>query len=1018
MDSYDLRLKKRAERKNAKAKRLIRKIQKELAKPISDLRKVLRWQEKTAKLLEQKFKLLKKIDERLAYLSEDTIHFNMEKISEKHVKKFGASACVFRATMERPRDDKVYKIKDIVNELNELFANTIHQVKKACDLVTPLEDRMRIMICSNELKSPISTQLLPAIRMTSNRAIADKNPKIKQFKQGKAIQKREALKLFKKANISYGPCGIRELSEFQGVLLDYQIQVIDFNARNTVIFEGPPKHKKLILYKQGDHYNAINLAKLPAFHGERFYCDKCFQFLKNGLNHPCFNVCITCRQKDCVEISDEKHMCSDCFKICRSTACFNRHKKSRRSKGVDLPSMCDKSFRCQMCSSIVDKDRQNEHCCGETVCHICNKFVLDDHLCFMQTENPKLKNDSLIFYDFETDFSTGEHVVNFAVAQYLDENIKVLQQLPIMAFDGAFDGVFIQRWLIEYRPTADIHLINSGQKIMQLTVKDHQIRLIDSLNFLQMPLAKFPKTFGLDETKFSKGDFPLLFNTKENQNYVGPIPDIKYYSPDSKFEKDRTKLIAWHEERTKNNFVFDFQKEMAKYCSQDVIILRLCCLQFRDLFLAETKVDPFCYCTIAAAVMAIYRSKYLQPNTIGIVPKNMYRNSNKPFSQSAIVWLEFVSAQTNCKIQHALNGGEKKVEDPELGKVYYVDGFCEETNTIFSFYGCLYHACPSCYDLRNDHPFFNEKQMADVFDETIRRQNRLLQLGYEVKTIWEHDYCKLKETDEMKHFLDTNDIVTNLEPRDAFFGGRVNGFKLFRDAQQDETIEYVDFTSLYRYVNKTKVYPVGHPAIIRENFETISNYFGLIKCKVLAPRNLYLPISPARIKDKLFFPLCKQCVVQNSSVCTHSENERAFWGTFTTVEVLKAIEKGYKVIEIFEIWHFENTSSDLFSDYVNYFLRIKQESSGFPSRIQTPENRQKYVADYYENEGMLLRHDKIDYNPGLRALAKLCLNSLWGKFCQKDNLLNTEFINDPLHFYRRLNGADIEMHDLCILNDD
>jgi hypothetical protein len=38
----------------------------------------------------------------------------------------------------------------------------------------------------------------------------------------------------------------------------------------------------------------------------------------------------------------------------------------------------------------------------------------------MQTEQPKAPNDKLIFYDFETDFSTGEHVVNFAVAQYAD----------------------------------------------------------------------------------------------------------------------------------------------------------------------------------------------------------------------------------------------------------------------------------------------------------------------------------------------------------------------------------------------------------------------------------------------------------------------------------------------------------------------------------------------------------------------------------------------------------------------
>lgn len=46
--------------------------------------------------------------------------------------------------------------------------------------------------------------------------------------------------------------------------------------------------------------------------------------------------------------------------------------------------------------------------------------MLSDHLCYMQTEPPKKPNNKLIFYDFETDFSSGEHVVNFAVGQYSD----------------------------------------------------------------------------------------------------------------------------------------------------------------------------------------------------------------------------------------------------------------------------------------------------------------------------------------------------------------------------------------------------------------------------------------------------------------------------------------------------------------------------------------------------------------------------------------------------------------------
>ena len=118
------------------------------------------------------------------------------------------------------------------------------------------------------------------------------------------------------------------------------------------------------------------------------------------------------------------------------------------------------------------------------------------------------------------------------------------------------------------------------------------------------------------------------------------------------------------------------------------------------------------------------------------------------------------------------------------------------------------------------------------------------------------------------------------------------------------------------------------------------------------------------------------------------------------------------------MWHFKNTSSDLFSEYVIYFLRLKQESSGFPDWVQMPEDQAKYIDEYYKHEGILLRQDKIVKNLGLRAFAKLCLNSLWGLFAMRTERLMTEFITDPLQFYKRINGADTEMHDLCLLNDD
>ena len=61
----------------------------------------------------------------------------------------------------------------------------------------------------------------------------------------------------------------------------------------------------------------------------------------------------------------------------------------------------------------------------------------------------------------------------------------------------------------------------NGAKIMELSGKDPEIRFIDSLNSLPMPLSKFPKTFGL--TELAKGYFPHFFNPEANQHYVGPI---------------------------------------------------------------------------------------------------------------------------------------------------------------------------------------------------------------------------------------------------------------------------------------------------------------------------------------------------------------------------------------------------------------------------------------------------------------------------------------------------------------
>ena len=85
-----------------------------------------------------------------------------------------------------------------------------------------------------------------------------------------------------------------------------------------------------------------------------------------------------------------------------------------------------------------------------------------------------------------------------------------------------------------------------------------RIRFIDSLNFLQMPLKAFPKTFGLDELK--KGYLPYYFNKTCNKHYVGKIPNKKHYGFNQMKSDERETFLKWYNEHA-NNYIFDFQKE-------------------------------------------------------------------------------------------------------------------------------------------------------------------------------------------------------------------------------------------------------------------------------------------------------------------------------------------------------------------------------------------------------------------------------------------------------------------------
>jgi len=150
-----------------------------------------------------------------------------------------------------------------------------------------------------------------------------------------------------------------------------------------------------------------------------------------------------------------------------------------------------------------------------------------------------------------------------------------------------FDSQFLLKYLQEHGTVAP-SVIVKGLEVISLKVGG--IRVIDTLNFLPMPLAAMSKTFSINELK--KGHFPHFFNTKDNHSYVGLLPDAKYYNPDSMKSEARDEFFKWNSAEKAKNPDFDINKEISEYCDSNVDILRKCTLKFREIFVSETGVDP------------------------------------------------------------------------------------------------------------------------------------------------------------------------------------------------------------------------------------------------------------------------------------------------------------------------------------------------------------------------------------------------------------------------------------------
>ena len=108
-------------------------------------------------------------------------------------------------------------------------------------------------------------------------------------------------------------------------------------------------------------------------------------------------------------------------------------------------------------------------------------------------------------------------------------------------------------------------------------------------------------------------------------------------------------------------------------------------------------------------------------------------------SKDAFAWLEHMSGESNVVIRHRRIWGEKRIGRHGL----LADGFDEQNNTVYQFYGCYWQGQP-CQRRVDPHPH-KQLPLADVYEDILQKPKYIKSLGYRVVSVWKWEWrarCK------------------------------------------------------------------------------------------------------------------------------------------------------------------------------------------------------------------------------------------------------------------------------------
>jgi len=427
-----------------------------------------------------------------------------------------------------------------------------------------------------------------------------------------------------------------------------------------------------------------------------------------------------------------------------------------------------------------------------------------------------------------------------------------------------------------------------------------------------------------------KAHFPHLFNKAKNYNYVGKIPDLKYYDLGFTLKNDKAKdeFYKWyHSWDGRDDWCFE--KELLEYCVNDV-----------EMLVEIVKQHHYYQIKMFEKIPYLMISPWHFPTAPGYCHKLSIIDKTWGFGlvESGLEITELVQRAATaamkgwCKLTHI--------------EYYFMRLFLRggRTENFYTWYQgrCAY------VDFQSMYPFIQVVRSLVICGQTV---NLLYPVGPPNIEIFDRDYYPCD-----KHVMNPQEICECT----------------FHDKRSRNCYPYLKL--------KTQLMDIQPDGYLKYLSTFGQEHVGVLMVDFTPPTDLKIAVIPTFQKTgEKGFQKCVWSLLPTKKA-------------FVPSPLLQlAVRKGYKIDKIYRVDRYKGESSPWAAILKLLYVAKLTNSMKAP---ECPLECKRISESYRRKFGMEIDFTDWDDNPGLKAAAKVLLNGMWGKHAESVDHQQTFVMNN------------------------